>query len=192
MRLPLRLASSLLTLMLTACTSIDVSTQHDGSAAQAVKGYRTYAWMARPTAGGPPPQGGDAISHVETSVDGFLTARGYRRVEASATPDFLIKWGGAIRDLQVRQEDDSPPPVGPMQNPYEDPRPRLQPRTYLREFSKGELDLDIVDASTKKLVWRGTAKGSLNKDSTPAEEQQWLNRAVEKLLSDFAPQPVKD
>ncbi|WP_164014824.1 DUF4136 domain-containing protein [Pyxidicoccus trucidator] len=192
MRLPARFAPPLLALMLAACTSIDVSTQHDGSAARAVSGYRTYAWMPR-ASGGSPAQGGETGSHVEKSVDGFLTARGYKRVEASASPDFLIKWSGAIRDLQAREVvDNAPAPVGPMQSPYDTPNPRPQPRTYLREFSKGELDLDIVDASTKKLVWRGTAKGNLDKKSTPAEEQEWLNQAITQLLSDFSPQPAKN
>lgn len=188
MRLPLRLAPPLLALLFAACTGIDVSTQHDRSVASTVSAYRTYAWVSRPATA----QRGDTVPHVEQSVDGFLSARGYRRVEASAPPDFLIKWGGAIRDLKYRETDDSPPPVGPMQSPRDAMSSRQRPRTYMREFSKGELDLDILDASTKKLVWRGTAKGSLDTDSTPAEEQEWLNQAVSKLLTDFAPQPVKN
>ncbi|MFP2911013.1 DUF4136 domain-containing protein [Pyxidicoccus sp. 3LFB2] len=192
MRLTRRLAPPLLALWLAACTGIDVHTQQDGNAARAASSYRTYAWMPRPS-GAAPAQAGDAVSHVEKSVDEVLTARGYRRAEAGATPDFLIKWGGAIRDLSSQEVvEDMPTPRGRYRNPYGDTYQPPIRRTYVREFSKGELDLDVVDASSGKLVWRGTAKGNLDKDSSAAEEQAWLKEAVSKLLAEFPPQPAKN
>jgi hypothetical protein len=198
MRMPRRLAPPLLVLLLAACAGIDVRTQHDASAARTVSGYRTYAWV-RPAAGeqqrlfAP-----DGRVSVEKTVDGYLQSRGYRQVEAGATPDFFIRWSGGLQDQAnqlpgIRQGPALTPRQGMMGGGDPVPTPRSEPSTLLS--AKGVLDLDILDASTKRPVWSGTAQGELSKHTSPkeakevhaSEVQDWLDKAVSKLLGDFPP-----
>lgn len=202
MRKLLRLAPPVLALLLTACANmLDVKTQHDASAAKAAGGYRTYAWKA-PAPGEPRHDfsPGTSVS-VEKSVDAYLQARGYRRVEASDSPDFLIRWGGAMTGRVVRMPginmDPMNNPMDPM-NPQRGPGAGLIPPPISRarpvdsEVPKGVLDLDILDAATKKPVWHGRAQGELSEGAQEQDVQQWLDKATMKLLSDFPPKAASN
>ena len=56
-----------------------------------------------------------------------------------------------------------------------------------RSYDEGTLILDLVDAKTKTLVWRGTAIGTVDKDFTPEERQERIQNAVAELLRDYPP-----
>ena len=49
--------------------------------------------------------------------------------------------------------------------------------------------IDIVNASTGRLSWRGTAEGTLDKEKVSAQERdERLDVIIEKTLHDFPPQ----
>jgi hypothetical protein len=56
-----------------------------------------------------------------------------------------------------------------------------------RSYDEGTLILDLVDPKTKTLVWRGTAVGTVHKDSPPEERQKNIQNAVAYLLEDYPP-----
>lgn len=189
MWMPPRRLVPLLALVFTACAGIDVSTQYDGNAMKAASGYRTYAWLPHAK----PAQEGAADTSVEKSVDAYLASRGYQRVEASAAPDLLIRWGSSINFQGILVPGLDPnPPRAPNEGPYQNPYPSMQARPIKQEFSKGVLDIDIMDARTQKPVWRGTAQGELSPGASNKEIQEWLGKAVPKLLAEFPPETPKD
>ncbi|MEJ2721285.1 MAG: DUF4136 domain-containing protein, partial [bacterium] len=51
----------------------------------------------------------------------------------------------------------------------------------------GVLVIDLVDAKTNHLVWRGEAKGALNVDPSPEIMEKNINRAVSKVLDKYPP-----
>lgn len=53
------------------------------------------------------------------------------------------------------------------------------------EYTEGTLVIDMFDASTKTLIWRGVAQDELKKKQEKREKQ--ATRAIEKLLKDFPP-----
>jgi len=55
------------------------------------------------------------------------------------------------------------------------------------EYTEGSLILDFVDAGTKKMIWRGTAKAALDDQSTPEEKALLISEAVQKILKNFPP-----
>ena len=57
------------------------------------------------------------------------------------------------------------------------------------EYTEGTLVVDMFDASTKTLIWRGVAQDELKKKQEKREKQ--ASRAVEKLLRNFPPKPGK-
>jgi hypothetical protein len=187
--MPTRRLVPLLALVFTACAGIDVSTQYDGNAMKAASGYRTYAWLPPAKHAGE----GAADTSVEKSVDAYLASRGYHRVEAGATPDLLIRWDSSINFQGILVPGLDPnAPRAPNQGPYQNPYPSMQPKPIKQEFSKGVLDIDIMDARAQKLVWRGTAQGELSAGARNQEIQEWLGKAVPKLLAEFPPEAPKD
>ena len=52
----------------------------------------------------------------------------------------------------------------------------------------GQLILDMYDASTKQLVWRGMVSHAIDANGKPDKKQKHMDKAVEKLLKDYPPQ----
>lgn len=56
------------------------------------------------------------------------------------------------------------------------------------EYEQGTLILDFVDANSKQLIWRATAKGIISPASTPEKQTKKVNNAVKKILESFPPE----
>ncbi|MCE9666580.1 DUF4136 domain-containing protein [Myxococcus stipitatus] len=194
MRLLSRLAPLLLASMFAACSTIDVKTNYDPGAVQQLDSFKTYAWL-------PPPTGGDKNvynpiigAEVQKATDQALQSRGYQKVSPESNPDFLVGWHGAINQ---KLEADTVNnyygyPYDPAWDPFfAGPVGMTVPETYVREYEEGTLLLDIVDASSKKLVWRGRAKSELKENASPEDQQKRISKAVSKMLADFPPKPKK-
>ena len=50
---------------------------------------------------------------------------------------------------------------------------------------QGTLILDVVDAGTRKLVWRAVGNGTYRKDRTPAQRDHAVERVAKKMLKSF-------
>jgi hypothetical protein len=59
--------------------------------------------------------------------------------------------------------------------------------TTVSEFTEGTLVVDIFDAATKTLIWRGVAQDELKAKQNKREKQ--AAKAITKLLRDFPPKP---
>ena len=51
----------------------------------------------------------------------------------------------------------------------------------------GTLIVDLVDASQKQLVWRGTATKTLDPSSSPEQKQASLQKALDEMFEKFPP-----
>jgi uncharacterized protein DUF4136 len=188
--MPLALRSLLLLVPLTlvACAGIETSTNYDPNAVATLSQYRTYSWL-------PEKQGlntrvyNDVVeARVKQAVDQYLQSRGYQLVDQN--PDFKVGWHGAIdQKLDVNTMDSYYGyGWGPWYGPY---YTAAVPHTYVREYEEGTLILDVVDAASNKLVWRGTAQAELSSKSSVEKRQERLNEAVEKIFEDFPPKAEK-
>ena len=52
----------------------------------------------------------------------------------------------------------------------------------------GLLVLDLYDAATKKLIWRGVVSNAIAADAKPDKKQKQMDQGVEKLLRQYPPQ----
>ena len=55
------------------------------------------------------------------------------------------------------------------------------------KYQEGNLILDFVDAESKQLIWRGQAKGFVDRKSNPKKDDKLVNEAVRKILKNFPP-----
>jgi hypothetical protein len=58
---------------------------------------------------------------------------------------------------------------------------------YTEEVVVGTLTIDIEDASTGQLVWRGTGEKSVSNTSKPEKRTKKVNHEVEKIFRNFPP-----
>jgi hypothetical protein len=63
--------------------------------------------------------------------------------------------------------------------------------TYVEEYAIGSLIVDIVDAKSNKLAWRGTARTRVDQSDNYEKKKEIINRAIQKLLVGFPPSAVK-
>ncbi|MFC4260334.1 DUF4136 domain-containing protein [Marinobacter lacisalsi] len=57
----------------------------------------------------------------------------------------------------------------------------------VREVREGQLIVDLVDASTDKVVWRGTSKRYLNQNQSPETRHKLINEVVADMFSRYPP-----
>jgi hypothetical protein len=55
------------------------------------------------------------------------------------------------------------------------------------EILIGTLVVDVVNAKTKTIVWRGTATKEVDVNASPEKRDRNINRAAEKLFKNYPP-----
>lgn len=149
----------------------------------------TYQWQAPPE--GVSLEAADPFLHekIVTAIEAELGKHGLSKVESN--PDVFVTYY-ASKDTQVRLQSDSYGygfggygtggwgyygygVAGPVST-----------TTQVIEYEEGTLVIDIWDASTKELVWRGTQSGILVSDKREKTE-----KAVMKAIEAMAKQNAK-
>jgi hypothetical protein len=116
------------------------------------------------------------VQRVGAAVEAGLKAKGY--LQAEGAPDFLVAtYVGRQSRIQVTDWGYGYGPRGAWYGGGVD----------VYQYEQGSLVLDIVDARTKKLVWRGTATAIIDPGASPEERTKRINEAVAKMLEDFPP-----
>ena len=161
-----------LALVVTACSSIETSYDYDLQADFGA--LKSYAWID-------PPQGESAnelsYRRVVSSTDEVLAQKGFR-LDPSA-PDFLVAAHlGTESQLSVTDWG-----YGYRRGPGSYGAREIE----VNEYDVGTLVLDVVQAATKELLWRGTAQGTIDPGAKPEERTKRIQAAVEELLSQFPP-----
>jgi hypothetical protein len=181
------IASSILGLLaLSACSTVSVNYDYDRSAR--LDRLETYRWASGPRAEGRDPRVDNPlmVSRIREAVERELAAKGFRKT--SGTPDFYVAHHAAIEskiDVHTFPAAYGPGFYGPHYGwggwggSYVD----------VYQYEEGTLILDIFEAKTKKLVWRGTGSRVVDPQAGPEKRDERVADAVRKILADFPPQP---
>jgi len=172
-------ATLTLAFALAACSSMKVQTEYDRAAD--FKGYRTYAWILQQ----PGPEQAAAARDpsireaVIGSIDRAMAAKGMTRTEPDRSPDLLVAVHGWATDrIDVRSYGYSYAGT-----PYGFQPSMVSPAIEVRQYRDGTLIIDLIDARTKKMVWRGTATDTFK----PGAEVPTVSKAIEKTLAEYPP-----
>jgi hypothetical protein len=140
--------------------------------------YRTYEWGpadALPT--GDPRLDANPFfqDHVTGAVEKELERRGLRLAVTSGTGDLLIHYHANISQRIEVNGFENQNCTGP-----EDCRPNVY------EYEAGTLVLDVADARTGKVIWRGWARDSVEAalHNQDVMEKQF-NEAVRRMMGEF-------
>ncbi|RKH06835.1 DUF4136 domain-containing protein [Corallococcus praedator] len=192
MRLLSRVVPVLVGLGLASCAGVDVGTNYDPAAVERIDNFRTYSWLEQPQKSQDTRINNAIVdARVKEAVNQDLQSRGYRKVDASENPDFLIGWQGAIDTRLSADTVDNyyGYPWDPFWGSYYGPYGGGA--TYVRQYDVGTLILDVVDTKAKALVWRGTAQTDLGDTPSAQATGKKLDEGVEKMLERFPPKAEK-
>ena len=156
-------------LTLTGCAATSVNSYLASNAD--VSRYHTYDWAAadRFETGDPRLDNNPFFQErVEQAVEVQLAARGFERVKSS--PELVLHYHANIQQRVNANHADEKYGYCTECTPY--------------VYDAGTLVIDLVDARTQKLVWRGWAEGSVDGaiDNQQAMEAR-IDRAVARILT---------
>ncbi len=160
---------------LIACSTMKINVDYDQDAG--FLQYKTYRWIPHRPKIKPPRMIDHTLleKRIKNTVDAELAAKGYDKV-ANGEPDFLVAFHiGAQNKVDVTHYGYRYGPRGRWWGH----------RAEVHRYKQGTLILDIVDAGTKQLVWRGSARDAVRR---PQDLDDKLLEAVEKVMVRFPPQ----
>ena len=143
---------------------------------------KTYDWL-------PIPAKADIdrlnVERIKNAVNSQMAAKGLRN--AADNPDFLIaSHVGKKEKVRIADWGYGYGSYGRYWGGYGGPR-----GVDVYKYEEGSLILDFVDAKSKKLIWRGSAKAQTNTVKTPEKREKLITEAVQKILEKFPPPPSK-
>lgn len=162
---------AMVTLLAGASFAQKVKTDYDRNAN--FSQYKTYSWEAVKT------RNQLNIDRIKSAVDADLTAKGFTQVPSGGSICLV-----AIEATQNKQT------LNTFYNGFGGGwRWRGgfggDSTTYVDNYKVGTLVLDMFDSQSKKLVWRGSASGTLSDKADKNIKN--LNKGVQKMLKDFPP-----
>jgi hypothetical protein len=168
---------SLIVLSLTFATiAVAQKTNVDWDRGEDFSQFHTYAWQKSPH-----PAKGLWDQRIVEGVDKQLQAKGLKKVESD--PDVWVVYSNSIRDQkQVVGTGYNMGPAwgwgygwgGPSTTTY---------NTYVTR--EGTLVVELADAKTHQLLWRGSATSTISDKSD--KNIKTLNNALNKLFKDYPP-----
>jgi hypothetical protein len=129
--------------------------------------YKTWRWRK-----GTPAPDPAADKQLRDAIESTLAARGLSRVESRG-------------DLEVMYHAAAENKIGVEKLGYSQPGFEGQ-ATRIRYLSVGTLVLDMIDASSGKVVWRGEAQDATT--PVPRAIERMIDEGIAQLLEDFPPE----
>jgi len=167
------LAATALMLLAASAHAQDVNYDYDSSAD--FTKFKTYTWVR-----GTPVN--DELNHrrVVAAVDSQLRVKGLRQVARDSAPDLLVAYHAAFsRSLEVNGLSSG---FGGFR--FGGTRTGT---AQVDNIVVGTLIVDLVDAASKSIVWRGIARKEIDVNADPERRERNINKAAEKLFRNYPP-----
>ena len=140
--------------------------------------YKTYSWEAI--------KGSDSLwdTRIKDAVNAQLAAKGWTQVDSGGDASIL-----AIKTSQTERT---------LQTFYDGMGGGWRWRgfggfgesiTTEQDYKEGTLVVDLYDAKTKQLIWRGSAEDTLSNKADKNEKN--LDKGMAKMFKDFPPRSAK-
>ncbi|MFC1799180.1 DUF4136 domain-containing protein [Thermodesulfobacteriota bacterium] len=174
----LRLAAFTALISIAGCATADLSVMYDYNKDIDFNSLKTFSWLAMPSEMQLDQR---AMGKIKEALKRELEARGLS--EGSNAPDFSVAVHfGQKQKLMVTDSGYryglSSVYWGGLWGPD---------GMHAVRHEEGQLIIDFVDAVSKELIWRGTAKGALDSGTTSAERERNINIVIGKILDKFPP-----
>lgn len=175
-----------LTLGLFGCSSVQVSQDYVDSVA--FSQLRTYSWHPQPVQYSDDVRARNPLLHrrFAETISAVLAQKGYSQVQSA---DFLVTY-----NYSVTQKLESYPGTAFFGYGY-GPHRRYGGYggigygvgTDIRQYDVGILVIDIYDATTNSVIWRGKGSEIVTSHPSPQQTTELVNRLVREVLVQFPP-----
>ena len=186
-----QLCAFLLAASAAACTSAKVGYDYDPGAN--FSAYRTYEWIAdkQEATGDKRVDNSQVDIRIRTAIGAQLRQKGYM-TSTNKQPDFYVAYHLGLKDLSTDTSTQyfSEGMAGKPFTQSADTRTLGKPQSTVTEIEAhitGSLLVDIIDAATKKLVWRGTAAGEVDPGLTSEERDERMRTIIREMFAHFPP-----
>jgi hypothetical protein len=132
---------------------------------------KTYAWVSGTNLR-------DELNHkrIMDAVDAQLVAKGFTRVDPSANPDVLVAYHASFnQSLEIN---------GTGWGGYRWGAARSG-TARVEEVLVGTLVVDMINAKSRTIVWRGVATKELDEKASPEKRDKNINKAAEKMFKHY-------
>jgi hypothetical protein len=169
-------------LMMAAIPAIAAAqkTTYDFDKSATFGSFRTYAFKD-----GTPTKNELIDKRIVAAIEAQLAAKGF--VKDDAAPDVFVVFHIAFDE----QKDISSYSTGPMYGGYGygwgGGWGSTTTDVRVREILIGTLAVDIIDAKTKNVAWRGLGSKEIDTNAKPEKRDQNINKAVEKIFKNYPP-----
>ena len=140
--------------------------------------YKTYSWQEIK------PANSLWDGRIKNAVDAQLTAKGWTQVDSGGDVAIVaIKTTKTERTLQTFYNGFGGGWGWRGFGGFGDST------TTVQDYKEGTLLIDMYDAKTKQLIWRGSAEDTLSDKA--AKNEKNLDKGVAKMFKKFPPEPAK-
>ncbi|HSB44920.1 MAG TPA: DUF4136 domain-containing protein [Nitrospira sp.] len=182
----------LLTSSMVACETAKVGYDYDPSAN--FSDYHTYEWAVpkQEKTGDRRADSPDVDIRIRTAVGAQLHLKGYTKPQ-NKQPDFYVAYHIGVNSMsldsstQYFSEGMTGHPFTYSADTRTMGKKQQGPVSDKPLYMTGALLIDVIDASSKKLVWRGTASGEINPGLTSEERDERIRGLVHEMFSHFPP-----
>lgn len=171
-------------LLVTACQTLRVGTDHDPSAD--FSRYHRFVWMpphTRPFESSSPL----IVQRTHDAIESALTAKGYALADDPSAADFVVDFTiGSRERADVRSY---PTPYGgPWMRGggYWWGAPYWGSELDVHQYREGTISVDIFDARTHRPVWHGWARKELTRADIEHSASS-IRQAIDAILAGFPP-----
>jgi hypothetical protein len=161
---PTVFAVALCACLTAAIAAQDVSVDFDKEAD--FSKFKTYAWQT-----GQPAPSPLVDKRIVSAIDGQLAEKAWTKTDAS--PDAMVVYYAAVKEQKQLNGWGS------------GPRWSAHGTVNVDTIRIGQLVVDVYDAKTKELVWRGIASDTVS--DKPEKNDKKLSAVVAKLFKQFPP-----
>lgn len=184
----------LVAVFMASCSAVQVDSNYDKSANFAR--FRTFRWVEAPPVGVGDPRVDDTVlqARVKMAVNRELEAKGLKRVD-SGDADLLVNYFVTVEEKMTGENVNDKYGYSPGSNWSQGERQGWSwglgaddtlsvPATY---YEEGSVIIDMVDPTTKRLIWRGSARTVVDLDSDDETRRARLNEAVARVFEQYPP-----
>lgn len=173
------LASLLLTLVALPAAAQSVQVDYDRSVD--FEKFRSFAWAETPQTS---IRGESPLTHsrIKNAIEHYLAEDGL--IEDTEQPDVYVTYHTSSKE-EVRFNTSSFGAgygAGWGWDPYWGGGMTTS-TTTMHSYERGSLIIDLWDAETKEMIWRGTASAVVSPN--PEKQEKQINKAVKKMVDTF-------
>lgn len=174
-------------LLLAACETQKPTVRTDYDKSTNFSTYRTYGYF-NPVGTDKAGYSSLTTQYFKQAIDAQMGMRGYQKVDSN--PDLLINFNAnAVEKTDVRSTPSSSVTMGTgyygyRGGMYASMPIYSQPDVQTVRYKVGTANVDIVDASQKKLLWTSVVEGKLT-DEVMKNPQPAIERVIGEMFVDF-------